>query len=126
MNPKLDKALCEKYPLIFAKRNGLPSETLMSFGFECGDGWYNIIDALCNCIQTYIKYAPNIPQVVALQVKEKYGTLRFYIHGGDPYIDGMITMAEAISGRTCEICGNPGKIMGESWLKTRCEEHYAD
>ena len=54
MSPELDKALCEKYPLIFANRNGDKMDTCMAWGPECGDGWYNIINTLCGAIQRRI------------------------------------------------------------------------
>jgi hypothetical protein len=47
MRKELDEALCAKYPLIFRDRNAPMAETAMCWGFECGDGWYNIIDVLC-------------------------------------------------------------------------------
>jgi hypothetical protein len=62
-----------------------------------------------------------VPQVTLDQVKEKFGTLRFYYTGGDEYISGMVTMAEAMSGTTCESCGNPGERTGGGWIKTVCE-----
>jgi hypothetical protein len=77
-------------------------------------------------IQNQIKYTPDIPEVVAIQVKEKYGTLRFYIYGGNDYTDGMITMAESMSGKICELCGNKGKIINDGWLKTRCNTCHPD
>lgn len=168
MSPELDKALCEKYPKIFADRNGNMMNTAMCWGFECGDGWYNIIDTLCAFIQNRIDYRnedieritklndlineylagnqqplidyakkltdmyvdagikevpPVIPQVVATQVKEKFGGLRFYINGGDDEIDAAITFAEMLSERTCEVCGAPGKQRGGGWISTRCDEH---
>jgi len=126
MNPELDKQLCEDFPKIFARRNESPKETALAFGFECGDGWYDIISTLCDVIQNQIKYTPDIPEVVALQVKEKYGTLRFYIYGGNAYTDGMIAMAESMSGKICELCGNKGKIIDDGWLKTRCNTCYPD
>jgi len=64
-----------------------------------------------------------VPQVVADQVKEKFGTLRFYYSGGDDVIDGMVQMAEAMSSVTCEECGAPGKTNDKGWLSTRCEAH---
>ena len=64
-----------------------------------------------------------VPQVVADQVKEKFGTLRFYYTGGDSIIEGMVAMAEAMSAVTCDVCGNPGKETGGGWISTRCEEH---
>jgi hypothetical protein len=62
-----------------------------------------------------------IPQVTLDQVKEKFGTLRFYYTGGDDYIDGMVSLAESLTGVTCEECGNPGKTRGGGWVHTYCE-----
>ena len=127
MRKELDEALCKKYPEIFCNRNGDMRTTAMCWGFECGDGWYNIIDATCAMIQNR-KYnnrrnGIKMPPVVATQVKEKYGTLRFYYDGGDDYIDGVVAMAEYMSEVTCETCGNPGKIRDGDWMRTLCDEH---
>ena len=187
MREELDKALCEKYPEIFRDRHGDMTQTLMCWGFEHGDGWYNIIDAMCASIENHLKnnqsniefrekemkrremaaagdwsfldtrisgnpewHAANpewlerekesylsplgdhvwykdpvekIPPVVAVQVKEKYGTLRFYYDGGDEFINGVTTMAEYLSARTCESCGAPGKMRKGGWIRTLCDEH---
>lgn len=98
----------------------------MAFGFECGDGWYNLLDALCDSIQGHCDYINRMYphrqfQIVAVQVKEKYGSLRFYVdyrHAENLdeseqakiretciFIDGKISMAEAISERVCGLCG---------------------
>lgn len=158
MSPELDAKLCEKYPLIFARRRNDPSETLMCWGLECGDGWYDLIDALCGNIQGHInsvtesrkwalehnrkiKEDPTyvglngkpyelrtppcpVPQVVAQQVKEKFGTLRFYCDGGDDATHGMISLAESMSGMLCEECGNRGKTRGGGWIRTLCDQHH--
>ena len=139
MNLELQNKLIEKYPKIFPIQKMTKIYPMAMFGFECSDGWYNILYTLCGRIQSYIdsreKYRdyciekglnndiPSIPQVVASQVKEKYGTLRFYYDGGDEQIKGMVTMAEAITEFTCERCGNVGKLRGKSWLYTACDEH---
>lgn len=141
MSPELDEKLVKKYPKIFADRYADMQTTAMCWGFECGDGWYNIIDRMCRLIQGHIDWRNSqrekllqhnpydaeipeeIPQVVAAQVKEKFGTLRFYEDGGDEYTRGIISMAEAMSGVTCEVCGNVGKINEGGWLSVRCEEH---
>jgi hypothetical protein len=144
MNPTLDKQLCEKYPRIFVNRHKSPQETCFCWGFECSDGWYDIIDALCEAL-TYT-YSTGItidgkgvsvepPQAICDQCKEKFSTLRFYYHlefdpvfadlayGENPnekaceiadryhaYFDGIVHMAEILSGRTCELTGKPGEI----------------
>ena len=105
MSPELDELLCVRYPLIFADRNRPDSS--MGRGFECGDGWFDIIDVLCESMQ-YLIDGDSAPQVVAMQVKEKLGTLRFRVKGASPEIRGMIRMAESISGRICELCGKSG------------------
>jgi hypothetical protein len=47
MRKELDEALCAKYPLVFKDRHENMQHTAMCWGFECGDGWYNLIDTLC-------------------------------------------------------------------------------
>lgn len=64
-----------------------------------------------------------IPDFKATQIKEKYGTLRFYYSGGDSYIDGVVSMAEAMSSNICEKCGARGILRGGSWVHTSCDEH---
>jgi hypothetical protein len=127
MKLELDKLLCEKYPKMMVNRNKDMKETCMCWGFDCGDGWYNIINQLCANIQHHIDWKNRkeeiVPQVTVDQVKEKFGSLRFYFTGGDDYIRGMATMAESMSGVTCEECGNPGSTLGRGWLTTLCEKH---
>ena len=120
MTPDKDKALCEKYPKIFRDRNASMRVTAMCWGFSCGDGWYDLIDTLLLCIEGNLK--PE--QVVYIsQIKEKFGTLRFYGHGGDDKIRAMIEFAESFSSKICEQCGSPGKTKGRGWYYTACAAH---
>ena len=132
MKQELDKLLCEKYPKMMVNRNKNMQETCMCWGFECGDGWFNILDQLMSNIQHHIDWNnqnfdkgytqyKQVAQVTLDQVKEKFGTLRFYYTGGDDIIDGMVRMAESMSGCTCEECGNIGKSRGGGWIHTYCE-----
>jgi hypothetical protein len=62
-----------------------------------------------------------ITQVTLDQVKEKFGTLRFYYQGGDDYIRGMVSLAESLSGVTCESCGNPSEVQNVGgWMRSIC------
>ena len=125
MRQELDEKLCAKYPEIFANRHASMKDSAMCWGFECGDGWYNILDTLCFSIQNRIKHQ-KIPQVVAIQVKEKFGGLRFYYSGGDETVWGMAYMAEALSECTCEVCGSPGEQTHGGWIKTLCKKCKVD
>jgi hypothetical protein len=70
---------------------------------------------------TYRDVPEKIYQVVASQIKEKFGTLRFYYNGGDEYIHGLVAMAETMSARTCESCGAPAKSTNNGWITTMCQ-----
>ena len=67
MRRELDEELCRKYPLIFKNRNAPMTETCMCWGFECGDGWFNIIDVLCGLL--YADYT---------RAKERYEAVKQY------------------------------------------------
>jgi hypothetical protein len=56
----------------------------------------------------YINKKPR-PVKVA-QYKEKFGSLRFYIDGGDKNVNGMIRLAEYLSLKTCQDTGEKGKL----------------
>ncbi len=123
MRKTLDDLLCERYPLIFAERNLSMQESCMYWGFACDDGWFTLIDTLCAKLQAHTDLN-GAPQVVATQVKEKYGELRFYVQAADKYQHGMIAFATAMSAQLCEKCGHPGKrFKRDGWLVTRCEKH---
>jgi hypothetical protein len=49
-------------------------ESAMYFGFECGDGWFDIIDDLC-ADHRQVK-AGAMPPLAATQVKKKSAYLR--------------------------------------------------
>lgn len=62
------------------------------------------------------------PDYYITDVKEKFGTLRFYT---GPLSDegwGLVTKYEELSGAICESCGAPGEVKGPGWLKCRCEK----
>ena len=127
MKQEFDEYLCSVYPKLFVNRNKPMTETAMCWGFSCGDGWFQILNQLCQNIQHHLDWKNRggefVDQVVVDQVKEKFGTLRFYYHGGDDYISGLVSMAESMSGITCETCGKPGTQTSGGWIKTACVEH---
>ena len=132
MNKTLDNYLCEKYPRIFIERSKTVYEFCMGRGFECGNGFFPLINSLCCHIQEHIdsynKYCkdkPPIEQMIFLQVKEKFSNLTIYYGGGDDYCRGLIDMTQALSYYFCEICGNGGCInVGQTkgWIQNICEE----
>jgi hypothetical protein len=174
VSPELEDKLFKKYPRIFPINGGVAA-------IQCGDGWYEILDALCNTIQEHIKLSRNmrakdlrfnrafragkagdprplekyfdfgqgaykvdpkvadrvdslilngntvkpfvaVPQIVASQVKSKFGSLRFYYVGGDEFTQGAVSLAERFSRKVCERCGSPAQVKStRGWLSVLCD-----
>lgn len=111
------KKMEERFPKMFVGKYG---------GFACGPGWWPILETLCEFIQNHIDHNKNCTQVVVEQIKEKFGSLRFYAQGGDEFTDGAISFAESLSSSMCEECGNQGKRVGGDWIRTLCDFHIAE
>ncbi len=132
MTNELENQLYEKYPMLFDNRHKSPLESCMAFGIECGDGWYDLLSAICWQIDQHEKNVKNrlkyegkdeniwIP-VRFDQIKEKFGGLRVYYSGGDDYVRGSIGMAEEMSYKICEVCGNKGYPNKKGWIATLCD-----
>ncbi len=123
MNKRLQQKLYDKYPSIFVQKDLPMSQTCMCWGITCGNGWYRLLDTLCSNIVNHMKYQPpddHLNDVQAVQVKEKFGGLRFYYDGGDNVVRGLVDMTESMSYYTCEDCGNPGVLRKGGWLRTLC------
>lgn len=135
MRKEYSEYLCRKYPKIYPKPTGKDPKELHEpfelFGFECRDGWFRLLVWLSRYIQHYLdtqnemakKYPdtyPVIDQVRAVQVKEKFGTLRFYTEGGNERTQSVIAFAEYLSGFICETTGKTDDIgyNKKGWIKT--------
>jgi hypothetical protein len=118
MRKELDDQLCRAYPKLYKNRHGDASKTCMHWGFSCGDGWYPLLDVLSLLVS---RHDPNHS---ASQVKEKFGTLRYYFAAPNDYSAGVVSLAEHISAITCEICGSPAMVVSAGgWVSTRCAQH---
>ncbi len=110
---------------------------------DVGDGWLPLIDKLVSMIKnvldtkikynevwlekktiTEIEYTKNkalIDNFKIVQIKEKFGGLRFYVDGANEQINAWIQFAEVMSYDMCEECGsnkNIGRTKG--WVRTIC------
>ena len=106
MSPHLAEILYERYPLIFAERHLPADQSCMPRGIEVGDGWFELIDALCTQLQWDAGHEIS-PQPVVVQVKEKFGSLRFRLRHPTERQHGMQMLALELSTRLCEHCGTP-------------------
>ena len=110
MREELDKALCRKYPEMFKHRHADPRLTPMAWGFECGDGWYNLIDNLCATIHNH-----DINVFATRQYNIRYAKMREDAINGDwrlfdeHYLPGL---------------KNPEKYA--NWIQTQKEQLLGD
>ena len=142
MNKHYENYLMRKYPLLY------PKETFRG-GFAVGDGWFNIINALSaelcykyTSAKHRYEYALNKNQSQvdidtakhemieagkthprAVQVKEKFGGLCFYVDRTEDDHWQLIRFAECLSLKTCEECGKRGKLRKLGWLQSLCNKH---
>jgi len=124
VNAKNTAYLIGRYPILYQGHEWPLTQNLMAFGFECGDGWFKIIDQLSADITLLDE--KNGTTTIAVQVKEKYGGLRFYVQSGSDAIYDLIEEAEALSLKTCEQCGEPGELRGVGWVSTMCDKCWAE
>lgn len=123
MNEKLDSQLCKDFPNLFGDRNADMRITAMCWGFP-GDGWEKLLreaaEKLEPLIVAYKKEFPEDEAPRASQIKEKFGTLRFYLSHGTDEMFKIADEAERKSEVTCEDCGKKGRIRKGGWLRTLC------
>lgn len=115
---KFSDRMHERFPKMFEGKYG---------GFAVGPGWWTMLETLCETIQNHIDQSKGqCSQVVIEQIKEKFGTLRFYYSGGDDFVSGAVYLVENLTNHSCEECGAPGHRVSGGWVKTLCEFHIAE
>lgn len=140
-DPELER-LMEAHPALF---NG----ELPQVFSHLPAGWYRIVDQLCDALedelgpQAWRQFQPR-------QIKEKFGTLRFYyrfVSDDDPddndveqapaevprapsdacreRVRALVSRANASSQETCQRCGEPGSPCNvDGYLSTLCDLHH--
>lgn len=124
MKRELDEALVRDFPNLYSDRHGDLRTTAMCWGFECGDGWEPLLRTLSEGLEKEILKLPEESRnrVRASQVKEKYATLRFYMTCETDEMSYLIGEAEHKSAITCEQCGAKGRVRGDGWYYTACDD----
>lgn len=128
MNEKNTLALVAAAPLLYRLHGDTKTGWSIKYGFECGDGWFDLlmrlsvkIEADLRAMLTEGKRRQDLPCVH--QVKEKFGTLCFYMNQPAQWGE-WIREAHAESARTCELCGAPGALSTRGgWWRTMCSRH---
>ena len=144
MNEQNTKKMLTDFPALFrdALRSSSEQQSCMGRGFECGDGWFQLIYELCTSIEVQAREMGLDPATedwpMARQVKEKFGSMRFYISTPSPEpsdnrleaesrgdllsfrpvasiesIRKLVADAEAKSSTICQGCGQPAEMRND-------------
>ena len=160
MKEELEKALGEEFPFMQRglsaeeqeQKHGRITDLYGAFGIDTGDGWYPLLREMCAEIAAVYEQAGEPVDLAVDQVKEKFGTLRFYYHlegqksaihafdnlsGGSSLricpgssevhqkVSEIVARYEKKSSQVCEVCGAPGCLRKElRWKLTLCDEHF--
>ena len=106
------------YPELF--REEVKQYPIEKYGMGVGPGWYPILADLVREIREIDEVRGKTSLLV--QVKEKFGGLRFYLQETTNDHWEAITRAETKSLETCEDCGAPGKMYNDGWARTLCRD----
>lgn len=111
MNKENTEKLRNDFPNLYQNFNSL------KIHFECMDGWFSIIYELSE------KISKLDPECVALQVKEKFGGLRFYTSPTTNEVNNLINEYGNKSYKICERCGTEDgvKQRGGGWIHNFCD-----
>jgi DNA-directed RNA polymerase subunit RPC12/RpoP len=131
MDETRQRRLQSRFPMLY-RDLGMKDSSLF-YGLGVGDGWFDLLWKLSEDLEKLD------PALVASQVKEKFGTLRFYLfqsdlemrhEAGDMFsfapqakdkrVQERIRLAEKQSGSTCEKCGAPGKLHQDGYWHVAC------
>ena len=126
----------ENCAILYCNKNLPMTQSLCCFGWECGSGWFYVLNEMsCKLEALNLLYYPKYKvKIQADQVKEKFGTLRFYfsvicediehtkeqevvITAMNSWAEEIVHWAEDECYKTCEECG---RQIGTDW-SPRCE-----
>lgn len=140
-----NKALCEKYPFLIPSNRwsdkhiteasdggywpGSPEE-VPKYDYDytelddMPDGWRIAFgDQLLEELKQELVESGHLEDYRITQIKEKYGSLRWYDIGGTEKWDTEIfPKYEDLSARTCIICGKPAEWISKGWISPYCDD----
>lgn len=115
-----NKKLIERYPFLSIHKGEYEFTWLDSMP----DGWRNCFGLLmCEDILntlTIFKIDPKTYKI--LQIKEKYGSLRWYDNGCPNEVSDIIDKYEFLSKHTCIMCGKLGVPVYGGWISPYCDD----
>jgi hypothetical protein len=109
LNQNLTEQLYQEFPSLYRGRNKTMYESGMCWGFQCGDGWFQILYDLSQKLSDYLIQHPAVDFEVT-QVKSKLSFLHVGLSFHNTDLRKLIDLACQQAQITCELTGKPGKL----------------
>ena len=124
-----NKKLCKKYPFLLP-RNSFSDKIPEDYDYSytewdaMEDGWRTAFgDLMLEEMGECLKKTGNLKTFRIDQLKEKFGQLRLYHHGGNDKIGRIIDKYSVLSENICIKCGKPDVYMtNRGWMFPCCKE----
>lgn len=130
-----NKALCERFPFLIPsnRRTGKKiteaQDWIPEYDYEytelddMPDGWRIAFgEQLCEELKDVLMRDECLDEYRITQIKEKFGSLRWYDFGNT--YDGykIISKYENLSRKTCIVCGKPATRITTGWISPYCDD----
>jgi hypothetical protein len=112
---KMEK-LFQEFPDIFQRER-------LIHGFECQDGWLQLIRTLAIRIREHQAQYSHLENLEIVQVAQKMGELQVIFRGGNSVIQNLIREAGQESQSVCELDGEPASglfVCAPHWFRYLC------
>lgn len=120
--------LVQKFPFLLP-RNRFTGEVVKDYDYEytelddMDDGWrYAFGEQMCQEIKDALVEEGCLDQYRIMQIKEKFGGLRWYDNGAPKKVDEIIAKYSALSEKTCVRCGEPATKESAGWISPYCNK----
>lgn len=135
-NIEQNKKLVEKYPFLVIRTYWtgeiIPEEKLNyehTWFDEIPEGWAKAFgEQMCDELLEILKKADYVDEYQIIQIKEKFGGLRWYDNGvpdtvWDEY-KAWLDKYEILADKTCILCGEPATHYTAGWIMPVCDSCF--
>lgn len=125
-----NKELIAEYPFLLP-RNVFTNKVLDNYDYsytlldDMPKGWKLAFgEQMCKELKEVLIEEGFLDDYMVLQIKEKYGQLRWYDNYGSEKLWNIISKYETLSEHTCIECGNRGIMRDDGWISPYCDACY--
>lgn len=120
-----NKELCERYPFLLPRdwEDKVPKGYDYSYTKldEMPVGWRIAFgEQMCADIMEILEKENTVEEYRVLQIKEKFGELRWYSNYYNEELENIIRKYTELSRETCIRCGKPAEFMNAGWMSAFC------